>query len=54
MVLAAALSDIEFEFLDGVDGASVPDKAINQASSSKRPSDPTVGAWRGHLNAIQE
>ncbi|KAK5637081.1 hypothetical protein RRF57_012793 [Xylaria bambusicola] len=54
MSLAAALSDIEFEFIDGVDGASIPDKALPQYSVTDRPSNPTIGAWRGHLNAIQE
>ncbi|KAI0972727.1 hypothetical protein F4678DRAFT_50007 [Xylaria arbuscula] len=54
MSLSAALSDIEFEFIDGVDGSTVPDKALPQYSPVERPSYPTIGAWRGHLNAIQE
>ncbi|KAI1747979.1 hypothetical protein F4782DRAFT_519146 [Xylaria castorea] len=52
--LAAALSNIEFEFIDGVDGSTIPDNALPQTPAHGRPSDPTVGAWRGHLNAIQE
>ncbi|KAI8945249.1 hypothetical protein F4801DRAFT_568979 [Xylaria longipes] len=54
MSLAAALSNIEFEFIDGVDGSTIPDNALPQTPAHDRPSDPTVGAWRGHLNAIQE
>ncbi|KAI8628537.1 hypothetical protein F5Y19DRAFT_465192 [Xylariaceae sp. FL1651] len=54
MTLAAALSNIEFEFINGVDGSTIPDQALPQTSTHDRPSDPSVGAWRGHLNAIQE
>ncbi|KAI1740075.1 hypothetical protein F4680DRAFT_419612 [Xylaria scruposa] len=54
MSLAAALSNIDFEFIDGVDGSTIPNNALPQTPAEGRPSDPTVGAWRGHLNAIQE
>jgi hypothetical protein len=54
MSLAAALSNIEFEFIDGVDGSAIPDTALPQTSTHDRLSKQTVGAWRGHLNAIQE
>lgn len=42
MSLAAALSNIEFEFVDGVDGSTIPDNALPQATAHDRPSDPTV------------
>ncbi|KAI1816981.1 hypothetical protein GGS20DRAFT_575194 [Poronia punctata] len=54
MTLSAALSDIEFEFIDGVDGASIPDSALPVTFAHERLSNPGLGAWRGHLNAIQE
>ncbi|KAI1172451.1 hypothetical protein F4777DRAFT_514396 [Nemania sp. FL0916] len=54
MTLAAALSDIEIEFIDGVNGAAIPDKALPKTLDHGRGSDGTVGAWRGHINAIQE
>ncbi|KAI0516784.1 hypothetical protein F5B22DRAFT_606489 [Xylaria bambusicola] len=54
MSLVAALSDIDFEFIDGVDGASIPDKALPEYSAIGRLDNPSIGAWRGHLNAIQE
>ncbi|KAI1457082.1 glycosyltransferase family 25 protein [Annulohypoxylon moriforme] len=55
MVLAAALSNLEIEFIDGVDGKSVPDKALlNSQEELKRLADPVIGAWRAHMNAIQE
>lgn len=54
MTLAAALSDVEFEFIDGVDGAAIPEKALPHTLEHDRLPDPAIGAWRGHLNAIQE
>ncbi|KAI0901923.1 glycosyltransferase family 25 protein [Annulohypoxylon nitens] len=55
MVLAAALSNIEIEFIDGIDGKDVPDKALlNSQGELKRLADPVIGAWRAHMNAIQE
>lgn len=53
MVLAAAVSNIRLEFVDGVNGADIPDKSIPSLSSG-RLKDADVGAWRGHMNAIQE
>ncbi|KAI1412899.1 glycosyltransferase family 25 protein [Hypoxylon sp. FL1857] len=54
MVLQAALSNIEVEFIDGVLGKDVPDKALPSTQELKRLEDAVVGAWRGHMNAIQE
>ena len=45
MILAAALSDIEFECIDGVDGAFIPDQALPQFSASDNPSKPVIGPW---------
>ncbi|KAI1124004.1 hypothetical protein F5Y10DRAFT_250650 [Nemania abortiva] len=54
ITLAAALSGIELEFIDGVDGAAIPEKALPHTSKQDLLSGPGLGAWRGHLNAIQE
>ncbi len=54
ITLAAALSDLEIEFIDGVEGKNVPDKALPSASGLERLPDAVVGSWRAHLNAIQE
>ena len=54
MVLAAALSDIDIEFVDGVLGQDVPDKAVPMSPSHSRLQDPSIGSWRAHINAIQE
>ncbi|KAI5863208.1 glycosyltransferase family 25 protein [Durotheca rogersii] len=54
IVLGAALSDLEIEFVDGVDGKLVPDKALPTSPDHDRLPDAVIGSWRGHMNAIQE
>jgi hypothetical protein len=55
MVLQAALSDIEIEFIDGVLGKDVPDKALPKSSpDSQRIPDASIGSWRAHMNAVRE
>ncbi|KAL2189941.1 glycosyltransferase family 25 protein [Thermothelomyces heterothallicus CBS 203.75] len=54
IVLQAALSDIQVEFIDGVLGQDIPDKAIPTSPDHKRPADPVLGCWRGHMNAVRE
>ncbi|AEO67124.1 glycosyltransferase family 25 protein [Thermothielavioides terrestris NRRL 8126] len=55
IVLQAALSGIQVEFIDGVLGKDVPDKAIPMASpDSKRLDDGAIGCWRAHMNAVRE
>ncbi len=55
MVLQAALSDIQIEFIDGVQGKDVPDKAVPKTlPDSKRPSEANIGSWRAHMNAARE
>lgn len=54
MALAAALSNIEIEFIDGLLGETVPDKAIPAGPEYNRLPEPVIGSWRGHMNAMQE
>ncbi|RYP54919.1 hypothetical protein DL768_000483 [Monosporascus sp. mg162] len=54
MVLGAALSNLEIELIDGVNGKDVPDKALPLGPEQKRLPDAVVGSWRAHMNATQE
>ncbi|KAI1651585.1 glycosyltransferase family 25 protein [Daldinia loculata] len=54
MFLQAALSDIRIEFVDGVNGKDIPDKAIPMTFERERMNDASLGSWRAHINAIQE
>lgn len=54
MILQAAVSNIELDFIDGVKGDTVPDKAIPVAKEQSRLGDASIGSWRAHMNAVQE
>ncbi|KAH6838472.1 glycosyltransferase family 25 protein [Chaetomium sp. MPI-CAGE-AT-0009] len=54
MVLQAALSNMDIEFIDGVAGADLPDKAIPMVKDQERLKDASIGSWRAHMNAIRE
>jgi hypothetical protein len=54
MTLAAALSGFDIEFINGVLGRKIPDKAIPKATKHDRMSDGPLGSWRAHINAIRE
>ncbi|KAK4124054.1 glycosyltransferase family 25 protein [Parathielavia appendiculata] len=52
LALQAAPSGLEIEFIDGVLGKDVPDKAISKTSpDSQRLSDGVISCWRAHMNA---
>jgi hypothetical protein len=54
MSLQAALSDMQLEFIDGVMGQDVPDKAVPMAKDKERLRDASIGSWRAHMNAVRE
>jgi len=54
MRLQASLSNVDLEFIDGVRGQDVPDKALVNLPDAKRLPDANIGSWRGHMNAIHE
>jgi hypothetical protein len=54
MVLQAALSDMQIEFIDGVMAKDVPDKAIPSSPDHERLPDGPIGCWRAHMNAARE
>jgi hypothetical protein len=54
MILAAALSNIKFEFIDAIHGDGVPDRAIPFGVGRSGIGDSNLGSWRAHMNAISE
>ncbi|KAH7030775.1 uncharacterized protein B0I36DRAFT_322432 [Microdochium trichocladiopsis] len=54
ITLSAALSGFRVEFIDGLLGKDVADKAIPSGKGQQRLPDASVGSWRGHMNAIAE
>jgi len=55
MVLQAALSDMQIEFINGVLGKDVAEKAVPKFSpDAKGLSEASIGSWRAHMNAVRE
>jgi hypothetical protein len=55
MLLQAALSHVDIEFIDGVLGQDVSEKAIPKThKDQEKLSLPIIGSWRAHMNAIHE
>jgi hypothetical protein len=55
MILGAALSQLEINFVDGVRGEDVNEKAIPVPEDrNNHLKGPVLGSWRGHMNAIHE
>ncbi|MCJ1369198.1 hypothetical protein MMC20_000407 [Loxospora ochrophaea] len=51
--LAASLTGIELNFVSGVNGSTVPTKALPKGQESRKMSDRTIGSWRAHMDAIR-
>jgi GR25 family glycosyltransferase involved in LPS biosynthesis len=45
---------MDIEFIDGVVGGDIPEKAIPVAEDRKHLTGAALGCWRGHMNAMQE
>ncbi|CAG8949002.1 hypothetical protein HYFRA_00002130 [Hymenoscyphus fraxineus] len=54
--LAAAVSNFQIDFIEGVGGGSVPDNALPPEGSkeSVNLSKGVRGSWRSHMNALQD
>ncbi|KAI9650870.1 hypothetical protein NHQ30_000905 [Ciborinia camelliae] len=50
MVLSASLTGFEVEFVEGMKGDQIPDKARPPGLTLK---DGALGSWRGHMNVIR-
>jgi hypothetical protein len=54
MVLQTGLSNIAIEFINGVIGSDIPDKAVPTSKDYEPLRDAALGSWRAHMDAIQE
>jgi hypothetical protein len=54
--LAAAVSNMNVEFVMGVRGESIPEEALPPGGSTESIKLPKgiKGSWRSHMNALQE
>lgn len=51
--LAASLTGINVEWVEGIKGESIPDKAVPFGVSRKELMETNLGSWRGHMNALR-
>lgn len=51
--LTAALTGFHVDFVDGVRGESIPDKAVTFGIDRHALMETNLGSWRGHMNAIR-
>ena len=54
ITLASALTGFKVEFIDGIRGETVPNKALPFGIGDRAAfMESNIGSWRGHMNAIQ-
>jgi hypothetical protein len=54
MALSAGLTGFDIEWVDGVRGDTIPDKAVPFGVDRKKLMETNLGSWRGHMNAIRK
>ncbi|KAI0380888.1 glycosyltransferase family 25 protein [Hypomontagnella monticulosa] len=53
IALTSASTGFHVEWVDGVKGETVPDKAVPFGANRKKLWETNLGSWRGHMNAIR-
>ncbi|KAI1340649.1 glycosyltransferase family 25 protein [Xylariaceae sp. FL0016] len=53
LTLLSAVTGFDIEWVDGVKGESVSDKAIPWRTDRKKLWESNLGSWRGHLDAVR-
>ncbi|KAI1385301.1 glycosyltransferase family 25 protein [Hypoxylon trugodes] len=53
IALTSALTGFNVEWIDGVRGEAVPDKAVPFGADRKKLWETNLGSWRGHMNAVR-
>ncbi|KAK7733100.1 hypothetical protein SLS53_008288 [Cytospora paraplurivora] len=53
LTLTAALTGFHVEFVDGVRGETIPDKAVPFGVDRHALMETNLGSWRGHMNAVR-
>lgn len=53
ITLASSLTGFDIEWIDGVRGESISNKAVPFGVDRKKLMETNLGSWRGHMNAIR-
>lgn len=54
IALSSSLTGFDIEWIDGVRGESIPDKAVPFGIDRKVLMETNLGSWRGHMNAVRK
>jgi len=54
VALTSSLLGFNVDWIDGVRGESIPDKAVPFGTDRKKLWENNLGSWRGHMNAVRE
>lgn len=53
MALAGSLTGLKFDWIDGVAGEQVSEKALPADGHDKTISKGNIGSWRAHMNVLR-
>lgn len=53
IALTSSLTGFNVEWIDGVKGDTIPDKAVPFGADRKKLWETNLGSWRGHMNAVR-
>ncbi|KAI1371889.1 glycosyltransferase family 25 protein [Hypoxylon crocopeplum] len=53
IALTSSLTGFDVEWIDGVKGEAVPDKAVPFGADRNKLWETNLGSWRGHMNAVR-
>ena len=53
MTLVSSLSGLKVDYIDGVRGETVPNKALPVGQEDRTMTDNRIGSWRAHMNTIR-
>jgi len=53
LALTAALTGFEVEWVDGVRGETIPDRALPFGIDRAKLMESNLGSWRAHMNAVR-
>ncbi|KAK6069593.1 Procollagen galactosyltransferase 1 [Seiridium cupressi] len=53
ITLTSSLTGFHVEWVDGVRGETIPDKAVPFGADRKKLWENNLGSWRGHMNAVR-
>ncbi|KAI0879842.1 glycosyltransferase family 25 protein [Annulohypoxylon maeteangense] len=54
IALTSSLTGFRVEWVDGVKGETIPDKAVPFGTDRKKLWETNLGSWRGHMNAVRK